>query len=310
MFRVASVSKTFAAQLAAIEVRGGRLDWDEPLSHFAPDFRLKDGAHQPIRLRHVLGQSSGLVPNAFDNLVDDSAAGEDPAAIPHAVADLHDWPLPRLQNILFAQSARAIEAASGMEYGDRLRQQLLAPLQMHHASVGMSAFLASRNRAEPHLRRDGNWQRIDVEPNYYQLPAAAGVNASINDLAIWVLAQLGNNPDMVAAADVRTTLTTPRVATPKELRRGGWKDFSRSRPLRHGLADLPHRRRIARPARRLGLGFHGGGQLFTEPRDWPGTAMNAESGSAMSEAGSSFWRHQLGIPVAVPEDGARRSAPR
>ena len=43
VFRIASVSKTFAAQLAAMLVDEGRLDWKLPLPRFAPDFRLKGG---------------------------------------------------------------------------------------------------------------------------------------------------------------------------------------------------------------------------------------------------------------------------
>ncbi|MFA7322096.1 MAG: serine hydrolase domain-containing protein, partial [Dokdonella sp.] len=71
VFRIASLSKTFAAGLAAILVDDGVLRWDEPLGAFAPQLRLKNDAQRGLQLQHLLGQSTGLVPNAFDNLVDD-----------------------------------------------------------------------------------------------------------------------------------------------------------------------------------------------------------------------------------------------
>ena len=40
-FRVASVSKTFAAGLAAVLINEGRFDWEDRVVHHVPDFRIK-----------------------------------------------------------------------------------------------------------------------------------------------------------------------------------------------------------------------------------------------------------------------------
>lgn len=305
VFRIASVSKTFTAQLVATLAGEGRLDWTLPLPRFAPEFRLKGGSQQRIRLQHVIGQSSGLVPNAFDNLVD---AGQSLQQILPQFRTLDPSCAPGqcygYQNILYGLSAQAIEQASGQGYADLLARRVFEPLGMRHASVGRDAFLAEPDRAQPHVRRDGQWQRVEVEPNYYRLPAAAGVNASANDLARWLIAQMGGFPETVRATDV-ALLTTPRVTTPKDLRRGHWKDLLAS--AHYGLGWRIYR--IGDEPVVLHAGWVQGyvAEISYSPRLRTGLVvlLNGESGSALNEIGSEFWRREL---AAFPRDEGRRTA--
>ena len=52
---------------------------------------------------------------------------------------------------------------------------------------------------------------------------AAGVNASINDLAKWLIANLGYKPEVLSPL-LLSELTTPRIRTKKDLRRRFWRD--------------------------------------------------------------------------------------
>jgi beta-lactamase class C len=226
VFRIASVSKTFAAQLSAMLVDEGKLHWDDPLVGFAPEFHLKhDAQTRRLQLKHLLGQSTGLVPNAYDNLLD---ANEPLARILPMFRQLEPVCAPGdcygYQNILFGLVAPALEQASGQSYADLLQQRLFTPLGMRQSSVGMDAFLAAPDKALPHVRRDGVWQPVAVESGYYQLPAAAGVNASANDLGRWLLAQMGSQPARVTPAQV-AELTRKRVFTPKDMRKRAWRDL-------------------------------------------------------------------------------------
>ncbi len=69
-FRLASVSKPFAAELVGLLVEDGSLSWDDPVIRYVPNFKIKDDASQ-IRIQHLLGQSTGLIPHAYDNLLED-----------------------------------------------------------------------------------------------------------------------------------------------------------------------------------------------------------------------------------------------
>jgi beta-lactamase class C len=95
---------------------------------------------------------------------------------------------------------------------------------MNTASVGYQPFITNANRADPHVRWRGQWKTVSIKPNYYRLAPAAGVNASVLDMAKWVMAQMGQRPDVLAPETI-DALTTPGVRTGRELYRREWRDL-------------------------------------------------------------------------------------
>lgn len=292
VFRIASLSKTFAAGLAAMLVDEGKLRWNQPIAEFAPKFRLKGDAQRGLQLQHIVGQSSGLVPNAFDNLVD---AGQSLERILPNFRTLAPGCVPGqcygYQNILYAFSAQAIEKAGGKDYAAQVGERIFTPLAMHTASFGRDALLASPDHALPHVRRDNDWRRVDVEDNYYQLAAAAGINASVLDLAQWLLAQMGRYPQVLSATQV-ATLTRPRVSTPKDMRHRYWKDVLSS--AHYGLGWRIYR--IGDEPIVLHAGWVKGyvGAISYSPRLQRGLVvlLNGET-SRLNEIVSGFWLRQF-----------------
>ncbi len=220
-FRIASVSKTFAAELAAQMVLDGRLSWDDPVTRYVPDFRIKGDASK-IHIRHLLGQSTGLVPHAYDNLIEDGVSAAD---IQNRLADLSLICVPgecySYQNSVFSLIGPVVEKIAANSYANLIDQRIFKPLGMNTASVGYEAFMANPNRAEPHVMRNGQWKTVVVSPNYYRVAPAAGVNASVRDMSKWLMAQLGANP-VVIAPEVLSAVITPRVRTPGDLYRKEW----------------------------------------------------------------------------------------
>lgn len=296
VFRIASLSKTFAAQIGAQLESEGKLRWDTPVTDHAPGFRLKQaGQAERLHLSHLLGQSTGIVPNAYDNLLEDDVPL---ARILPQFARLE--PVCRLgdcytyQNILFSLVEPAYVQATGQDYASLLHERLFQPLKMDNTSVGLDAFKAAQDRADPHVRRNGVWQMVSVAPGYYQVAPAAGINASVNDMARWLLAQMGSHPEVITPEQV-ATVTRKRIATPRELRRHGWKDL---------LSDAHY-----------GLGwriYNAGGHEIVMHSGWVQgfvadigysadrrvglvVLLNGESRS-INELTTSFWLRELGIP--------------
>lgn len=228
VFRTASVSKTFAAQLTSLLVAENRLQWEDPVTTYLPDFRLKDSeATRQLKLYHLIGQSTGIVSNAYDNLLN---ANQPLERILPKFAELTPLCEPgscyTYQNVLFAMVEPAIEQSTGENYENLLEERLFKPLNMHRSSVGFEAYLAEENRAAPHirLRRGRTWHPVSVEESYYLVPPAAGVNATVLDLARWLNAQQGYRPDILPPDTIRP-LTEKRVRTLRDLRRGSWKNL-------------------------------------------------------------------------------------
>ena len=227
LFRLASVSKTFAGTLAGMVVHEGNLSWDEQVYKYAPDFRLQEGTWR-IRLSHILGQTSGLISHAYDHLI------EEDRPLSYIHKKFNQLSLSCLpgkcygyQNVAFSLVQPMLEQVTGQSYGELLDNRLFTPLQMQTASVGLEPFLASPNRAQPHVKRNGRWKPVPVLPTYYRIAPAAGVNASARDMGHWLTAMLGARPDVIPEA-VLEDVTRPRIRTPRDLRRKHWRDHLRN----------------------------------------------------------------------------------
>ena len=70
VFRLASVSKPFAATITTMLAQEQQLNLSDPVTKYLPNFALAtQGAANKIQLKHLLSHSSGLMPNAYDNLL-------------------------------------------------------------------------------------------------------------------------------------------------------------------------------------------------------------------------------------------------
>jgi beta-lactamase class C len=302
VFRVASVSKTFAAQLAALLVSEGNLRWEDPVTGYVPEFSLARPEHaSQLRLDHLLSQSTGIVPNAYDNLLNASQSLDQ---IVPRFRELEPMCAPgrcyTYQNVLFALVGPAIEQATGRTYDDLLGERIFRPLDMHRASTGMQAFLDSNDRAWPHVRRGKLWFATDVNENYYRVSPAAGVNASALDLGQWLLAQMGHRPDVIPP-HLLGELTEKRIHTARELRRRGWRDLLTE--AHYGLGWRIY------TAGNEEIVLHSGwvrgfvAEVAYSPRRGIGLGvlLNAES-SALNEITTGFWRSVLEQPLMVDHE--------
>ena len=198
-FRLASLSKAFASAAAGIMVQEGSLDWDSKLTALLPGVVLKDPAHQQrISVRHILSNSTGLMPHAYTNLVEDNVPYERIVQRMGAVDFVCEpGSCYTYQNVAYSFIGDILEKVSGMDYPLLVEEKLFNPLQMTDASVTLEDFIGNANHATPHERRRRVLRPTEVEANYYRVAPAAGVNASISDMAQWLEALLGERPDIL-----------------------------------------------------------------------------------------------------------------
>jgi beta-lactamase class C len=217
VFRIASLSKGFAGTLAAMEVKKGKLDLSEKVVSIIPQFKLRKSADTAaVTLEDVLSHRTGLPPYAYDNLLEAGTAPLDILAKYGAVrpicavGDCFSY-----QNTAFNIIAPAIERATGNSYAKELQTFILDPLGMNSTSLGRAGLTATGNWARPHRRRGQDWYSVPVTDPYYKVPAAGGVNSSIIDLSKWMIAQMGERPEVIPA-DALDEAHRKRISTPAE----------------------------------------------------------------------------------------------
>jgi beta-lactamase class C len=224
VFRLASLSKAFATAMTGLLVERGVLAWDTHIADVLPTFSLSDPvATSNLTVGDILSHRVGLPHNTYDNLLED----EEP--YPLLVTRLKDVPMAcpvgdcyGYQNIAFSLIGDVTYALTGDFYYHEVETNLFHPLGMKTATYGRDALESSASWARPHRRAGHGWKSFVPNETYYHVAPAAGVNASIHDMERWLMAQMGERPDVLSPG-LLTRLHTPLVETMHETRFSPWR---------------------------------------------------------------------------------------
>ncbi|MFN3945486.1 MAG: serine hydrolase domain-containing protein, partial [Allosphingosinicella sp.] len=215
VFRWASLSKGVAGDMVALLAEENKLSLHEPVSRYSSTLRLPEGKEQVATLADVLAHTLGIFAHANDSKLED---GLDPRMLRASLNELSlICPVGQChayQNVAFDAAAEAVERATGKTYADAVRERLFLPLGMTGASMSMEGLMTAPSWARPHVG-GRNSKPVEVTEPYYRVPAAGGVNGSIKDLAIWLRAQMGAEPEVLNER-VLALAHAPRTATPGE----------------------------------------------------------------------------------------------
>lgn len=253
IFRLASVSKTFAAVLAGQAMHEHKLGLHDPISKFIPGFRLKYDRQNKLDVEMVLSHQGGLPHNAYDDLIE---AGQPYDAVLRRLETLDPVCLVgkcfSYQNVLYSTIGNALEKSTGQSYENLIQTRIFNPLGMRDSGASLAHFQHSDNAATPHIMTARGWWPKEPNQYYYEVTPAAGVNASIHDMSQYLLAVMGHRPDVIPAP-VMDELTTPRVSSPKEGITSKWRKTRIKKPM-YGLGW-----RIFQYDNRYPMIFHAGG---------------------------------------------------
>lgn len=239
LFRLASVSKTFASAVATLLVEDRSIDWHTPIRTRLNHLEFKDDdLGNAITLHHLMSQSTGLMPHAYTNLVEDNMSYQrilgklDRVDFVCAPGECYGY-----QNVVFSLVGDLVQETQKTDYASFVEQRLFVPLKMRRASIGLDAFVNDTDAADPHVWNGKDWVSVRTTPHYYHIAPAAGVNASISDMREWLLAQLGHKPavlrpellDQMQAGVIPTTRHQAHYRYRKELGNVhyglGWRVF-------------------------------------------------------------------------------------
>ena len=216
VFRWASVSKGVASTMVAKLAEQGKINLNAPVVNYAPDLRLPNGNEYRASVGDLLSHRLGLYRNAYDNKLEE---GHSPALLRRTLGALnaicHPGTCWSYQNVAYDASSAMVAQVTAMPYEQAVGHYLFNPIGMGSASVSLAGLVANPSWARPHGAGNKPLPLIDT---YYKVPAAGGVNSNIKDLSLWMLAQMGEMPDVLDAR-LLSTIQAPLVETPTERRR-------------------------------------------------------------------------------------------
>lgn len=224
VYRLASLSKSFASTTTAMVVDEGKLNWNTKVSSVLPEFRLIDAdATAALDVADLLSHRTGLPKNAYDREIE---RGVDYPTLRGRLATVKLTCRPgtcyNYQNVAYSVVGDVIQRATGVDYRTSVMNRVLKPLGMTNSSLGLWSLKGSGNWAQPTVHRGGAWTVVEPKPTYYEVLPAAGVNSSVHDMALYMMAHLGHRPDVLPASMLRM-LHTELVNTPREATQNAWR---------------------------------------------------------------------------------------
>jgi CubicO group peptidase (beta-lactamase class C family) len=275
VFQIGSVTKLWTSSLVMQLVDEGRVELDEPVRTYLPEFRISDeGAAAQITVRQLLNHTSGFEGDIFT----DTGMGDD--CIEKYLGTLHE--VPQLfppgerfsyNNAGYCVLGRLVEVLREKPYDECLREYLFTPLGLTHAAT--SAYDAIMFRAA--------MGHIELEPGAGYQPAPIWAMARSNAPAGSMLSMRPR--DLVAFAKMH--LEDGRAADGTQVLAPGTPARMQGREV-----DLPE---IGMMGTSWGLGF--------ERFDTPDGAIVGHDGNTIGQAAFLRMLPEAGVAVALLTNG-------
>jgi CubicO group peptidase (beta-lactamase class C family) len=221
LFQIGSVSKAFTTAALAVLADEGKLDWDDPVIDYLPDFRMYDPwVTREFTIRDLLTHRSGLPLGAGDLLMfpDGKTSREE---VVHALRYLKPATSFRSQfaydNLLYIVAGEIVAAVADMPFEEFLEDRLFEPLGMTDCVATPERAARGALLATAHVELDGELQTTTTRIGSL-ISAAGGIACSARSMANWMsfLLDEGKTKDgkeLISAAQFRQ-LTQPVTPLP------------------------------------------------------------------------------------------------
>src|SRR5690554_2267956 len=194
LFGVASNTKAFTTAALGQLVDKGKLDWDTKVTDIIPEFKLYDAyVTNEFTVRDLVTHRSGLGLGAGDLMVFPASNITTLDEMIHNLRYLKPVSSFRSKydydNLLYIVAGEIVARVSGKNYDDYISENFFIPLGMNRSKLSIQEIDADANRIDGHAPVDG---KLEITTNTFTQIAtpAAGIYASINDMATWVQALL------------------------------------------------------------------------------------------------------------------------
>ncbi|GAB4018323.1 serine hydrolase [Spirosoma migulaei] len=197
LFAMASTTKAMTAACIGMLVDEGKLQWDDPVVNYLPDFLFYDPAvTREVRVRDLLIHNTG-VGNA-DVLWASIQISSD--EILHRMRLIKPSYSLRssfiYQNIMYLAAGKVIEKVSGIPWDVFVRTRIFEPLGMRRTKALFKEVADEVNRAKPHIEINDTIRAVNsrIEEGLVDAVGPAGsIWTCPDDVASWMICMLDSS---------------------------------------------------------------------------------------------------------------------
>jgi len=196
LFGIASNSKAFTTAALAMLVDEKKLNWDDKVIQYLPDFKMyNEYVTNEFTIRDLVTHRSGLGLGAGDLMIWPDGSDFTATDIIRNLQYLKPVSAFRTKydydNLLYIVAGEVIAKVSGKTWCDFIEERIMNPLAMNNSAASFLRLKDTTNIIAPHVPTDGKLKVISRYKNQL-FDAAAGIYSSVNDLSKWMIMQLNN----------------------------------------------------------------------------------------------------------------------
>ncbi|WP_374548549.1 serine hydrolase domain-containing protein, partial [Flavobacterium sp.] len=222
LFGIASNSKSFTAAALGILVDEGKLNWDDKVIKYLPEFKMyNDYVTQEFTIRDLLTHRSGLGLGAGDLMIWPDGHNFTPNDIVKNIQYLKPVSGFRTKydydNLLYVIAGEVVAKVSGKSWCDFVEERIMKPIGMKNSAASWNRLKDTTNVIVPHVPVSGKLQVIKRYTNPI-FDAAAGLYTSVNDLSNWLILQMNEgkiNDQVIFSKEVHHDMWTSQTILPQ-----------------------------------------------------------------------------------------------
>ncbi|MDC3253123.1 serine hydrolase [Crocinitomicaceae bacterium] len=195
-FGIASNSKAFTATALAMLVDAGKIDWNDKVIDYLPEFKTYDPfVTANYTITDLLCHRSGLglgagdlmwFPDGNDYTMEEILGNFQYQTSKSSFRTKYDY-----NNLMFIVAGEIVARVSGMSWSDFIENEIMKPLDMNESAGKQKRLKNQNNVAVPHSLIEGKLVPLS-HMEITQGEAAAGIYASVHDLGAWMVLNLNN----------------------------------------------------------------------------------------------------------------------
>lgn len=208
LFAIGSSTKAFTAMTLAMLVSEGKLDWEEPIRKYLPDFEMVDPfATQEMNAIDILSHRSGLPRHDLSWYGAEATREELYQRIKHLEPNKSFRSAWQYQNFMFMLAGYLAEKIDGRTWEQQVQEKIFKPLGMNNSNLSIAEMEKGPNSSLGY-RYDKEKEKSILMPykDLVNIGPAGSINSSARDMSKWVQLQLGKgmfeDQQIVAASDI------------------------------------------------------------------------------------------------------------
>ena len=217
LFAIGSSSKAFTAATVVQLADDDKLDLDEPVKTYLPDFQLFDEvATKEMTARDLLSHRSGLPRHDFVWYGSDKSRKQLYESLKHLEPTASFRQTWQYQNLMFMTAGYLVEELSGMSWEAFTKARIFDPLEMNNSNFSVEDMKKSDNAALPYREKEGEMIQMKYR-NIDAIGPAGSINSNVEDMSKWVIMQLNGGKygdEEVVSSSGLTQMHSPTMIMP------------------------------------------------------------------------------------------------